>query len=164
VGVLTDVFVASDDEVLSPEWDGSSPDGRFPTLQAKGIGSDTLALLSALLAGESPLAIGQHPARFVYEMDRLFPMVRVFGDAPGDPESADGPWVFRIAEEFLRALLKLTSEEVESYTAQWVSLMWEGHHRSTQMLDDYAQYLGDLQRLALSRRSEEQRLFLWVCL
>jgi len=91
MGALTDVFVASDAEVMSPEWEGSSPDGRFPTLQAKGIGPDTLALLSALLAGESPSAIEQHPAQFVSEMDRLFPIVRAFGDAPSDPESADGP-------------------------------------------------------------------------
>jgi hypothetical protein len=148
VGVLTDVFVASDDEVLSPEWDGSSPDGRFPTLQAKGIGS----------------AIEQHPAQFVSEMDRLFPMVRAFGDAPGNPESADGPWVFRIAEEFLQALLKLAPGDLDIYASEWVSLMWEGHHRSAQVHEEYAQYLRELRRLASSRNSEEQRLFLWVCL
>jgi len=42
--------------------------------------------------------------------------------------------------------------------------MWEGWRRSAQVHKEYAQYLRDLQRLALSRRSEEQRLFLWVCL
>jgi hypothetical protein len=163
MAVYTNVFVASDDEVAVPEWDGSSPEALFPTVQAKGIGPDKLVLLSALLAGESPMTIEQNPARFVSEIDSLFPLVRAFGSNPDGTGSDDVPWVFQVPESLIQQLLKLTHADVEMYTMQWVSLMWEGRRMSAESIEGYVDYLRDLQRMASSRRSEEQRLFLWVC-
>ncbi|MDQ6878463.1 MAG: hypothetical protein M3082_12385 [Candidatus Dormibacteraeota bacterium] len=96
MGLLTDFFIASPDEVERLDRRGG-PAGLFPTVQAKGFDTVDLAQLYEWLTGETANPVD------------------------GEQEGELGEtWVVHLSNDFTRAIARMDSERMAQFAEEWL--------------------------------------------
>jgi hypothetical protein len=142
LGLLTDVFAATESEVRGLAPDDYLPD-QFPSVKSKALDPVKFGVLQNILLGtEVQTAVKQH--ELMYEV------------------SEDGPWVFRIPAELSGVLATMNGQHLDDAAKKW-------SRTQEFQLDhwdyvDVADVLRKIAQLARQARSDGQSLFVWVCL
>lgn len=143
MGVLTDVFAASDAEVQSLT-DDDIPAELFPCVEAKWIGPVEYGTLQNILLGTDVQdAIAQQAS-----------LVRDTSD--------DGPWITRVPDLLVDALADMTQGRTRQVAASWSAT--ESFQASGFPVGDLEEVLTDLSQLAKEARMIRKGLFVWTCL
>jgi hypothetical protein len=141
MGVLTDLFIATDSDVAQLEGD-DAPSDLFPTIDIKGLGIVDLAVLYGVTRDE----------RF----DPTLPAFPVLSGANRD----DGPWINGVPPELVEHLAGAGPEELSALATTWFGESppygWE--------LDGLRAVLSDLAAFASKAVEERKAIFVWTSL
>jgi hypothetical protein len=155
MGILTDVFIATEAELAATPFEGSAiPRDFFPRVPGKNLDMVMLALLEAVVTEQT------------LEVDALARM----DDEPLRGDESSEAWIYALSERLVARLAELTPAEITRYGTQWAAVVyqeWLGQKGKT--LDSSAnaaaiQYLQELCQLALQARAQGKHMYLWVCL
>jgi len=107
MGVLLDVFLASDSELATLRPYAGGPAGRFATISSKGFNPVILARLEAILTQ--------------YQGDILALVDEAWDDERLLVYEWEDEWVYRFPERFSAALAQLPPEAVDSCVEAWTA-------------------------------------------
>jgi hypothetical protein len=143
MGVLTDLFIATDAEVerLAPD---AIPLERFGGVDIKGVGTIKLAELDAILCGVD----------FDQAMDRI-ELVRARSEKLG-------PWITRMPPELVAALAALDETEIVSYGERWAAT--EEFVEDGWYPEDVVAVLGQMVELARHAVADGKAVYAWTSL
>jgi hypothetical protein len=138
MGVLADLFVATDAEVLALTPD-DLPFERFRTLDLKGFTDVEFATLNAQIRG----------LKFEDVLDDLMEFHAL--------DETEGPWILRFEDAFVHALAALKDASLASHAQAW---------GSTEELEDWdandlLERLEGIVKLAREAVQQGKNLFLW---
>ena len=150
MGLLTDVFVATEDEIDDAVLE-EGPADRFPTVEAKGVEIVKITSLNGIATRRS------------YDLDdggfdRLsaeVPVTRYAGE--------EGPWLFRLPAPLLAALAAADGSKLGEINEAWARTEeWQldgvAHPDETRWLVD------GIARLAQNAEMSGKNLYLWMSL
>ncbi len=143
MGVLTDIVVADSSEAIAVA-QSSVPSRDWEGIDAKGIEHVKLAQLSAILRDES------YDPDFVTQIEDLAEV------------SEEGPWVFRLPQDFVHRLASLSEDQTPVVAEKWAKteeFILDGWAAS-----DVASVLSDLHRVAEIACSRDKALLMWMSL
>ena len=162
MGLLTDVFIASREDMMAADLANNSPSELFPTLSAKRVDPMKFMLLDAIVAGEDAAAIETDPAAFAARLDERFRCVRDLGE---EMDTDAWAWVYELPIGLAKALGRLTSAEIGSVGTRWARTQeWRADGVATaQAIASIIQYLNNLCQLAARAQREGKCMFLWMC-
>jgi hypothetical protein len=144
MGVLSDFFIATDDEAQSFDA-SSSPVNAFPTFQARRIDVVKLVLLQCAIDGST----------FEAHLDLLDTLFL-------RSESDDGPWVLIVPIDIQKALASADDYQLDQYGIAWAST--EEWISDGGKPGEVIACLKDLARLAKQAEKENRNIYLWVAL
>jgi len=155
MGILTDVFIATEAELAAPQFEGSAlPSDFFPQVQGKNMDPVMLALLEAGVTEQTP------------DMDALVRM----DDKPLRGDESSEEWIYALSERLVARLAELTPVEITRYGTLWAAIVcqeWLGPKGKTPNSSTNAaaiQYLQELCQLAIQAREQGKHMYMWVCL
>ena len=138
MGVLADLFIATDAEVLALTVD-DFPFKRFPTLDLKGFTDVEFATLNAQIRG----------LEFEDALDDLTEFHALI--------ETEGPWILRFEDAFVHALTALPDDSLASHARTWASTEeledWD--------VNDVLERLEGIVKLAREAVQQGKSLFLW---
>jgi len=143
MGVLTDLFIATDAEVERLARD-AIPIEHFPGLDIKGVGPIKLAELDAILCDVD----------FDQAMDRV-ELVRARSEKLG-------PWITRMPSELVAALAALDETEIVSCGERWAAT--EEFVEDGWYADEVVAILGQMAELAGRAQAEGKAVYVWTSL
>jgi hypothetical protein len=151
MGILTDVFLATDGEVLASSLGRDVPRETFPTVEAKRLTSLELTCLAMALSNEDPdaLAVKDFVAR------ANWPLVGDWGEEV---------WVQRLPAEMLAALAGLTAEHLPQVVSRWLAAAQMRDFNSPETVSWLTAYVRDLGQLARQASASDHALYLWMSL
>ena len=154
MGVLSDVFVASADEVTLAEG-GPTVDRRLPAVDVKGLEQVKLGALGQLLL-ERKLDT-EDPGSYGSTYDALV-------DEMSEPvhEFSDEEWVYPIPNRLAAALADIPDERFAHLVETWGAteeFALDGFEEN-----DVRDYVIELRRMARLARASGKRLYLWMSL
>jgi hypothetical protein len=159
MGILTDVFIATEAELAATQFEGSgTPSDFFPTVQGKYFDPVELAVLEAIVTEQK-----QDPGTLTGMISQPI---------RGDESSEQ--WINLFSERLVTRLAELTEASISHYGARWASSIeeeWRGPRAKPLTQKDAAthsadvtQYLQALCQLARRAQAEGKRMYLWTCL
>lgn len=158
MGVLTDIFIASEAEVAAAAFAVGGPSALFPTLQSKGIDPVALANLTAIIDGQGANMLDSHPLAIAAEAN----IVRDLGAEAGGPEYED--LIVRLPVELIAHLTTLTPTDIAHHAIAWADTFWRTTPEPTPaFIAGITAYLEQLCQLARRARDEQKMLYLWIC-
>jgi hypothetical protein len=138
MGVLADLFIATEDEVRVLAPDGIPAD-HFQTLDLAGMTEIELGALNAQIQ-ELEFEDAMDDITAFYAMDEV-----------------DGPWIAKLEDGFVGALAALPDESLEGHAQTWATIEeledWEP--------DDVLERLCGIVGLARKAMQEQKIVFLW---
>lgn len=151
MGILTDVFLATDDAVLASSLGRDTAREIFPTVEAKRLTSLELTCLALALADEDPdaLAVKDFVAR------ANWPLVGDWGE---------DVWVQRFPPTMLAALAGLTAELLPQVVGRWLAAAQMRDFNSPEIVSWLTTYVRDLGQLARRVSASDQALYLRIAL
>jgi hypothetical protein len=173
VGVITDVFVASDQAAQEADFATNVLSELFPTFQAKGVFQLELAALDAALAGEDMTAWSADVERVVEHSGQVATLIRDIGAEQGAADASDGPWICRLSDDFLARLVNLPHAGVGAVGAVWAESEWQDKVKQRPTTDEshkaafiesLVTYLERLRELAIVAQAQAGHLFLYLSL
>jgi hypothetical protein len=153
MGILPDVFMATEREVLAAPFDRHSPGELFPTLEAKGLTTLEWTCLEMVIHHEDPDAL--ETKTFVARAD--WPQVGDWGDEI---------WIHRLPDALVAALAALPAEEAAPTVSRWLRTeqMRSSVPSAIDQEDWLTDYLRQLARLAGQALADKRALYLWISL
>ncbi len=150
MGILTDLFVASDgeiDDALVEE----GPAQRFPTIEGKSVDTVKITSLNGIATNRNyDLARGG--------LEQLLSEVTEVRDA-----GEEGPWVFRLPGALVSALATADEERLAEINNAWAATdEWKLDGVVTP--DDIRWLVDDLAALARKARAAGKNVYLWLSL
>jgi hypothetical protein len=150
VGILTDFFVATDDDIDDALVE-EGPADRFPTVEAKTIDDVKITSLNAIATGRS------------YDVDdgsfdRIYPETPLIRDG-----GEEGPWVFRLPTPLLSALSGADAARLTEINEAWAQTEEWALDGVTDP-EETRQLVNDVARLARDAQTAEKGVYLWLSL
>lgn len=158
MGLLTDVFIATETELAATRFEGSSAPGDFfPTVQGKNLDPVKLALLEAIVTEQEP------------DPETLIEMI---SQPPIRGDGSTEEWIYLFSERLVARLAELTEASISHYGARWASIEEWHSPRAKPLTPKEAaahsahvtHYLQALCQLARRAQAEGKRMYLWTCL
>jgi hypothetical protein len=149
MGILTDVFVATESEALAAPLDCTIPGHLFPTVEGKRVAAVELTCLHMALLDEDPDAIDVE----TFLARATWPTVRNWDNEV---------WVERVPALLVEALAGLTDDEAPLVAHRWMQseqMRFDWELWDTSWVVDYVRALAHLARQALA---SGKAVFLWV--
>lgn len=158
MGILTEIFIATEAEVAAASFGDSGPATQFPMLQAKGIDPVALANLSAIISDLDASTLDSQPLVIAEEAH----IVRDLGAEAGGSEYEN--FVVRLPVELMVQLTTLTATDISHHATAWADTFWRTTPEPTPaFIAGITAYLEQLCQLAKRARDEQKMLYLWVC-
>jgi hypothetical protein len=151
MGLLTDVFLATESEVLAAPLDNTIPSRLFPTLEGKRLTSLEFTCLQMALQNEDPDALDDET--FVTQV--TWPTI-----CNWDNEI----WVEQIPATFVQALADLDVGELPQVVHRWLMSGQMGRDSGPEAIDWAVPYVRELAQLARQAITSGKALFLWISL
>jgi hypothetical protein len=140
MGVLTDFFVATEDEAAKLTEDDSHSE-LFDTYQSKGVDTVKIDLFYSALTG-----------RPFKELCNCGEMINEI--------SEDGPWIFRLPSDLVARLSSLDAKRIMLVSENLASTEdFEGWSP-----EDVSDVLGEISAIALRAQECSKNLYHWVCI
>jgi hypothetical protein len=145
MGILTDVFIASEADLASLRPGQGGPAAAFPTVQGKGIDPLKLATLEAIVTGQA---------------------INTYLDAVEEPTRDWGEeFVNRFPEALVSALAQLRPGEIRQVAAAWAETEeWRLDGLTQEALTDLARLIDELCTLAQQALRENKLMYMWMSL
>lgn len=157
MGLLTDVFIATEAELAATRFEGlNAPSDFFPTVQGKNIDPVKLAFLEVIVTEQEP------------DPETLAGMI----SQPIRGDESTEEWIILFSEKLVTRLAELTEASSSHYGAKWASIEeWRDLQAKPLTPKDTAthranitQYLQALCQLAKRAQAEGKCMYLWICL
>ncbi len=142
MGILTDFFIATPDELANLE-DASSPAQQLQGILAKRVDQVKIAKLDGILRGV-PFTDSLRSLELIKEA------------------SEDGPWTTTIPPQLTAALAALTDDQAVLTAQQWATA--EEFAADLWTPADVADFLSQLRALARSAVATRREMYHWLCL
>jgi hypothetical protein len=151
MGLLSDVFLASDAQVATLRPGDGGPKDRFPSVPGKGIDPVKLARLGAVLTR--------------YQGD-IMALVKAWDDERHLVYAGDEEVIYRFSEALSTALAQLPPEAISSCVEAWAATEeWRLDGADTpEGRDSLRQWLSAVCELARRGQREGRSLCIWWCL
>jgi hypothetical protein len=143
MGVLTDLFIATEDDIKSVDMTLLPlQENGFRTVEGKGIDGFALVGWEASLTGARPPE---------FDPDREF--CDVFDGGP------EGPWVSRVRQELVAAFRTASDEKLIDAAVEWAREM-----NAEDEEVEIVQIFKEIRALAIEAVASNRGMFLWTCL
>lgn len=159
MGILTDIFIATEDEVAAATFAEGGPADVFPTLRTKGIDAVALASLSAILDGADAGSLDSQTFDIAGETN----IVRDLRAESGGAEYES--FIIRLSVVLVSQLGALAPTAVSHYGAAWAETFWRRapEEPTPVFIEGIITYHARLCQLARQARDEQKMLYLWIC-
>jgi hypothetical protein len=149
MGLLTDLFVAAEDEIDDAVLE-EGPADRFPTVEAKRVSDVKITSLNGIATGRS------------FDLDdggfQLYPEVPLIRDA-----GEEGPWLFRLPPPLLAALATADEAKLGEINEAWARTE-EWQLDGVTDPDDTRWLVDGIARLARNAEMSGKNVYLWMSL
>jgi hypothetical protein len=150
VGILTDFFVAAEDEIDAGVVE-DGPADRFPTVEAKSVDDVKITALNAIATGRS------------YEVDdgsfdRIYPETRLVRDG-----GEEGPWVIRFPAPLIDALAEADAARIAEINQAWTQTE-EWTLEGVSDPEETRWIVDGIARLARDAQAAGKDVYLWLSL
>ncbi|HEX6818452.1 MAG TPA: hypothetical protein VF120_08760 [Ktedonobacterales bacterium] len=155
MGILTDVFVATEEEMAAADFTLGVPTDLLPVIEAKGVDTVPLGVLNALVSAQHLGDTEADVQAFVAGLERDFPCVRDLGEH----------WVHHLLDSLTMRLAQFAPTEIERVGAQWARTEeLGGPNAATSYVAGIVDYLGRLCRLCAQAAQDDKNVYMWISL
>ena len=149
MGVLADLFIATDNEAREFNLDGT-PLNVFPGIDIKGILQVELATLACILTGQD-----------FTDVDRV---VKLVGAFEAVYEAEEGPWVYKLPQLLSGALASTAIDGISQIAAAWSNTEEFRRYQTDNIQAILEKRLKEMRHLAQQANAERKGMYLWICL